>query len=285
MYERKIIILITTGLLILAFVFFYTVRDEAKDYRSSISKEVVVEQTWRMPKELKEISAIAFLENNKVACVQDEAGKVFIYNLESSKIEKSIPFAKSGDYEGIATHQNTIYVLRSDGTIFRIKDFEGKASVETFETPFTDENDVEGFFFDPVLNKLLLAVKERDLNSKKYKGIYAVDPGTMKLDEEAVYKMTFKEEIFENIRKKRAVDTFFPSEVNREPGSGDLFLLEAREPRLLVLDSQGRPKALHRLDRKLFPQPEGLTFDPSGNLYISSEGEPGLIHRVSINHK
>lgn len=285
MNEKKIVILITTGLLVIAAVFFYTVKDEAEDYRSSISKEVVVEQTWRLPGELKEISAIAFLGEDKIACIQDEAGTVFVYNLKTSKIEKKIPFAKAGDYEGIAVHQNIIYVLRADGTIFKINNIEGKQTVETFETPFTTKNDMEGFFYDSSKDQLLMSVKERDPYSKKYKGIYAVDPRTMKLNEEAVYKMTFKEEIFKNNRKKNSKGVFFPSEVNRDPANGNLYILEAREPRLLVLDRDGKPQSLHRLDRKLFPQPEGLAFDPSGNMYISSEGKPGLIHRVTITRK
>lgn len=285
MNEKKIVILITAGLLLLTAVFFYTIKDEAEVYRASISKEIVVEETWNLPNVLKEVSAIAFLGENKMACIQDEAGTIFIYNLETSEIEREISFAKAGDYEGIALQGETAYVLRADGTVFRIQDFLGDTRVESFETSFTAKNDMEGMFYDASNNQLLLAVKELDPNSKAYKGIYAIDPKTMKLNEEAIYKMTFEDEIFKNIRKKNAAGTFFPSEVNRDPKSGDLIVLEAREPRLLILDPDGNPKALHRLDRKLFPQPEGLAFDPSGNLYISSEGDPGVVHRVSINEK
>lgn len=285
MGEKKIVILITTGLLLLTAVFFYTVRDEAENYRSSISKDVVVEKTWRLPEELKEISAIAFLGENKIACIQDEAGTVFVFNLESLAIEKEIPFGEGGDYEGIAVHQDRIYVLRADGTIFRINNFSGKAKpqVEEFETPFSSKNDMEGLFYDKTKNRLLMSVKERDLNSKDYKGVYSINPETMELEKDPVFKMTFKEEIFK--AKKKSESSFYPSEINRDPGSGELLVLEAREPKLLILDPQGKPKTLHRLDRKFFPQPEGLAFDASGNLYISTEGDPGMIHRVKINQK
>lgn len=285
MGEKKIVILVTAGLLLLTAVFFYTVRDEAEDYRSSISKEVGVEQTWRLPEELKEISAIAFLEESKLACIQDEEGTIFVFNLESSNIEKQISFGRAGDYEGIAVHQNRIFVLRADGTLFRISNYQAKPKVEEFKTPFTAKNDMEGLFYDTSKNKLLISVKERDLHSKDYKGIYSIDPETMQMDEQPVLKMTFKEEIFKNKNKKKSGGSFFPSEINRDPHTGEMLMLEAREPKLLILDAQGSPKALHRLDRKFFPQPEGLAFDASGNLYISTEGDPGMIHRVKINQK
>ena len=282
MGEKKIVILITAGLLLLTAVFFYTIKDEAVNYRASISKEVVVEQTWKLPVELKEISAIAFLEDQKLACVQDEAGTIFIYDLQSSKITRKIPFAGPGDYEGIAVHENTIFVLRSDGLLLRVKNITGTPEVEKFDTPFTTKNDVEGLFFDPVKNRLLVSVKEKGLSSKDFKGIYSIDPNTMALDEAPIYKMTFKEELFKPRNKKKKEGSFFPSEINRDPKTKEILVLEAREPKLLIMDPNGKPKALYRLDRKLFPQPEGIAFDAAGKLYISSEGEPGMIHRIHI---
>ncbi len=283
MGERKIVILITAGLLLLTVVFFYTVRDEAVNYRASISKEVVVEQTWKLPAQLKEISAIAFLDDQTLACVQDEAGTIFVYDLETSQISREISFAGPGDYEGIAVHEKTIFVLRADGLLFRINDYSGTPRVEKFDTPFTAKNDVEGLFFDPVKNKLLISVKERGLNSDDFKGIYEIDPKSMALNENPVYRMNLKEAIFKPRNHKKNKGAFFPSEINRNPQTNEILVLEAREPKLLILDPEGKPKALYRLDRKVFPQPEGLAFDATGKLYISTEGEPGMIHLIHIN--
>ncbi|MEH6408144.1 MAG: hypothetical protein V7767_12765, partial [Leeuwenhoekiella sp.] len=56
-------------------------------------------------------------------------------------------------------------------------------------------------------------------------------------------------------------------------------------PKLLVLDKNGKPKHVYKLDHDDFNQPEGLTFSPSGKLYISNEGhkDPGNILEVELD--
>jgi uncharacterized protein YjiK len=285
MGHNKTVILVTIGLLLLSGIFFYTVHKDVEIYRAKVSPDVIVEQTWELPHILREVSGIAFLEPDRIACVQDEKGTIFIYDLISSSIEKEIKFTGPGDFEGISLDGNIAYVLRSDGTIFRVRDFMGEPVTESFETPFGSKNDLEGLFFDPVKKQLLLAPKARGLDSKKQKGIYTVDVSTMEMNKDALVKMTFKEKIFDELKGRNKNRLFYPSEVIIHPETGNFLILEAKKPHLLILNRKGEPLALHRLDPNLFPQPEGLTFDDAGNLYISNEGNPATIHRVKIkNH-
>lgn len=282
MGHNKIVILVTTGLLLLSGVFFYTIHEDVQDYRAGVSPDVSVQQTWNLPEELKEISGIAFLEPGQMACVQDEKGVIFIYDLETSSVTKKIEFAGKGDYEGITLNGNTAYVLKSDGTIFKVTDLMGEAVTETFKTSFGTENDMESLFFDPEENKLLIMPKEEDLNNKNFKRIYKLDPHTLQMEEQPYVKVNLKEEIFRELRKNDKNRSFYPSDIIRHPGTGKIFILEAKKPHLLILDQKGQPEILHRLDPNLFPQPEGLAFDNSGNLYISNEGNPGSIHLVTL---
>lgn len=282
---KYIVVLLTAGLLLFAAVFLLTFEGEAKKYRREISTAIKIEQTWELPGKLKEISGIAFLPPNKMACVQDEKGKIFIYNLSTSRIEREIEFAGKGDYEGIAIDGNVAYVLESNGTVYRVSDFYGAAKTSRFETFFTSKNDVEGLFFDKKNNRLLLAVKEKDPNSKDQKGIYEVNLPSMELNKKPVFKISLDGTFSSKKGKKEKPGSFYPSEVAVDPSSAEILVLEARRPQLLVLDSMGVTKALHKFDPKLFPQPEGVTFDASGNLYISNEGNPATIHRISITEK
>lgn len=280
--HRKILIFITGGLLLIALVFVYTFKGEAKKYRSGISQSVEIEKTWHLPRILREVSGIAFLEPDKIIAVQDERGSIFIYNLETSTLEKEIEFAGRGDYEGITLHENIAYVLESNGTLYEIRDFLTDAKTQKIETFLSSENDAEGLFYEKAKRRLLIAVKHRDPVSKDQKGIYEVQLPSLQMNRNPVVALKFEEEVFDEIRKDDLEDTFFPSEIAIDPTSGEILILEAREPRLLVLDPAGVPKALHRLNRKYFPQPEGLTFDAAGKLYISNEGKPATIHRVNL---
>jgi uncharacterized protein YjiK len=281
--HNKIVILITAGLLLIALAFIYSLDEEATKYRTEISNEVKIEETWKLPSILREVSGIAFFEPGKIAAVQDERGSIFIYNLRTSSLDKEIKFTGKGDYEGITIRGDDAYVLESNGNLFVVKNFLHSARTEKIETFFTSKSDMEGLFYDKSRDRLLLALKGRDPNFKEQKGIYTIQFPDVEPKQEPLYILTFKEEIFNNIRKEDIEDTFFPSEIAVDPGSGEILVLEARHPRLLILDPEGVPKALHVLDPKLFPQPEGLTFDNSGSLYISNEGKPATIHRVKLN--
>ena len=43
----------------------------------------------------------------------------------------------------------------------------------------------------------------------------------------------------------------------------------------MVFDQEGKILHLEKMDKKFHPQPEGLTFDEDGTLYIANEGKEG----------
>lgn len=273
---------ITAGLLVLVGVMYVAIENKQEKIARTQTSAVSIEQTWELPKILEEVSGIAFMNDNRIACVQDEDGIIFIYNLKNSEIEEKIDFAGSGDYEGIAISETTAYVLRSDGTIYKVENFESNPEVTEHETPLSRKQDLEGLSHDPKNNRLLLAIKEKEPDTDDYKGIYAVDLQTMKMDDEPVFKLNLNDSIFDKLDEKKSHNRFKPSEININPSTGEYYMLEGQDPKLLILDSSGNPKNLYQLKKDDFYQPEGITFDPSGTIYISNEGNPATIHRISI---
>ncbi|WP_133054702.1 SdiA-regulated domain-containing protein [Niastella populi] len=242
---------------------------------------------WRLPGVLKEISANVFSDNDHMACIQDNDGIIFIYNLQSRRIDGKIPFAGNGDYEGLAKVQNSWYVLRSDGFLFEVQEQSGaKPIVTTYDLPLTVENETEALCYDSANNRLLVGVKEKDLTEKDKKGVYGFDLKTKKMSTDAVFYLESpKKENDKDGKKDRDDDDkgkekkkkkdrsgIKPSGIAIEPGTGDLYILDGPSSRLITADSKGRIKSNVQLDKHTFPQPEGLCFSPGGDLYISSEG-------------
>ncbi|SDR77732.1 SdiA-regulated [Gillisia sp. Hel1_33_143] len=230
-----------------------------------------IESTWELPKILSEISGIEWIDENKIAGIQDEDGILFIYNLKTSKIEKKIEFADKGDYEGLAIHEKNAYALRSDGTIFEILNFmENHPNISKFETFLTASNNVEGLCLDLAHHQLLLAIKDRESGSDDYKGVYSFNLKTKELNKNPFIKLDMKDKLLEN-SSNNISKRLRPSDIEIHPITGEIYILDAKDPKLLILDKNRKFKKLYALDEDKFNQPEGLTFTPTGRLFISNE--------------
>ena len=69
---------------------------------------------------LKEISGLTFIDEQHLAVVQDEKGKIYQLDIATGEIVGDERFDKDGDYEGIEFVDGEMYVLRSDGDVYRV---------------------------------------------------------------------------------------------------------------------------------------------------------------------
>lgn len=235
-----------------------------------------ISNTWDLPEELNEISGIAWLQGNTFACVQDEEGYIFIYDLDQEKITSKIKFAGPGDYEGIAVNGNDAYVMRSDGLVYEIQNYTSEnRKVSEFKTPFSEDNNMESLTFDSKSNRLLTVPKDRDLNDDNVKGVYQISLDQKTMDKKPITKIDMNEEVFNSTKNKKIYKTFNPSEIAIHPKTNDFYILEGKNPKFIVLNSEGELQNLQPLDPKTFPQPEGMTFTDDGRLFISNEAKNG----------
>jgi uncharacterized protein YjiK len=255
------------------------------DKAEQVSQGVKILKKHEVPPVLREISAIVYLDNNRFACVQDEMGIIYFYNTSVGKIEKEIPFAGAGDYEGLAIAGQTAYVLRSDGQIIEVKNYNSaNPAIRSFKTHLTAENNTEGMCFDPANNRLLIAIKGNEQQTEAYKGIYSFSLPNYKMDERPVYKIDLNNPLFANVKTKKSGSEMQPSAIAIHPITKDIYITEATNPKLLILDPKGNLKDLKTLSSKEFYKPEGISFSPEGNMYISNEGkkDPGNILEVTL---
>lgn len=244
-----------------------------------------ISKSWELPAELNEVSGIVWIDSHTLACIQDENGVIFMYDLEEKSIVDEIPFAGNGDYEAIALHENDIYVMQSDGVLYKVKNWKTiDKVVSSQQTGFKSSNNMESLTYSVKDNGLLTAPKDRDI-SDDYKNIYKISLSSQIADiDTPVYKIDMHSAALKSYKSKKVYKTFNPSEIAVHPKTNDIYVLEGKNPKLLILDSKGILKTVYKLDEINFPQPEGMTFSDEGDLYISNEAAsgPATIHLIEL---
>lgn len=132
-------------------------------------------------------------------------------------------------------------------------------------------------------NRLLLAIKNKDLIKNDFKGVYGFDLSQDILLERPVFELDLKDDLLSESGDKIS-KRLRPSEIEIHPNSSEIYILDAKAPKLLILDLEGMIKKVYKLNEDEFSQPEGISFHPDGTLYISNEArnEPANILNVKI---
>lgn len=261
-------------------------------------------ESIQLPGSLREVSGITLLDSTTVACIQDENGVVFIYDLVSHEIKTTLNFYDDGDYEGVCSVDTSIFILRSDGTLFEISNYKSTSlNVVSYPTEMTHANN-EGLCYDKISNRLLIARKNKLGKGKGYKNkraIYSFDLKTRKwkedpvieFDVDTVKKIALEEKIklpLRNKKKKRdneqiPVLRFASSEIAIHPITGKIFLLSSQDHLLFVVDIKGNVELVEPLNPLVFKQPEGIAFFKSGDILIANEGQRGSSTLLRFNYK
>lgn len=264
-----------TAIILVAGLVFFGFNDLLPSTKGDPVRYDVVKR-WELPSELREISAIAWLATDKLAAIQDEDGIIYIYDLKMKKVIETIKFGSGGDFEGLAIVDDDAYVLESNGRISEISNFETPdRTVNQYDTGFSSDNDMETLAFDEAQNRLLIAPKDRDLDSDRTKGVYAFSLDTKTMNMKPVLSIDLGDKILKRFRENDLSETFRPSDLAIHPETKYIYVLEGAKPKLLILDADGNPKSAFSFDKRIFRQPEGITFSPDGRLFIASEGKKG----------
>jgi hypothetical protein len=255
-----------------------------------------------LPDVLHEISGLSNIDATSVACIQDEKGIVFIYDIVKKEIKDQFNFSIDGDYEGIARVDKTLYILRSDGTLFEIS----KPESPDFDLDYYDTGvpakDNEGLCYDKDNNRLLIACKSKvgkgDENKDK-RLIYAFDLKTKTISKEPVFDFDIKVILQFALNNKINLPTkkdkkdhssepvlkFRTSEICINPVTKKLFLLSADDHLLFIFNMKGKIEQIAKLNPEIFNQAEGLTFFENGDMLISNEGQDKKPTLLRFNYK
>lgn len=259
------------------------------------------DKVYNLPPSLHEISGITAIDASTLACIQDEHGLLFIYDLDKNSITRQIPFGADGDYEGVARVNRAIYILRSDEVLIELTDYTSSGSPINFYETGIPGRDAEGLCYDPKNNRLLVAPKEissDNPSAQATRHIFGFNLASKTLIKGTVMDFDIRKieeyAVSNNVKvpmKGKKGEVKVPdinmkiSAIGIHPITYKLYAISGPERLFFVFDMKGNIESLVRLDKDLFAQPEGITFMPNGDMLISNEGAKGIPTIVRFNYR
>lgn len=247
----------------------------SKQYKNPAEYDINKPEKFIMPSALKEISGISFLhgKEDSTYAIEDESGKLYYFPVGSDKVNHS-KFGKKGDYEDVTVINNkTVAVLKSDGSITLFAATEiGKEKIESLHefNNILPEGEYEGLFADS--DKIFALCKNCPADKqKKEVSVYILEQtkdtglivtNTLKIDISAIQPGDDKAK-------------FHPSGISKNPLTNEWFIISSVNKILVIIDQSWKVKDFYPLNPALFTQPEGITFNKNGDMYISNEGGDG----------
>lgn len=234
-------------------------------------------EKFNMPESLREISGIAFYKgkSDTVYSIQDEDGHLFKQGWGTKK-QKHTVFGKRGDYEDLAILNETVIVLKSNGSLY-VFPFSELLKPETKEAKewkkILPKGEYESLYADQQTNQLYMLCKNCK-DDKKHKTMSGSIFTYNHEKNELISSGNFAMDITQLIDSGQALRTGLkPSALTKNPHTGEWYILSSVNRLLVVATPDWKIKAVHRLNSSMFNQPEGLAFDRDMNLYISNEGD------------
>ncbi len=236
----------------------------------------------KLGEDLDEISGIVYDKTlGALIALNDEEGKLFKIYTDNRPPSNGYRFHKGGDYEDLCYDGKDWYAMRSNGNISRIMNpFTDSMSSEEFKFPLKGKFNFESIFYDPANNRLVILCKECSNTDGKVLG-YSFSLDKSETDSIPGFNLDLSGLSSNPLNKN---DLLKPSAAAFHPLTGDLYVIASVNSLLIIADHNGKAKEVFTLDKKIFKQPEGLSFSPEGDLFVSNEARNGMANILEFKY-
>jgi len=260
--------------LIMSFGFLFSCKPKKFIYKSPPHYNFGQYVPFKLDIAIKEISGIVWdTEQNQFIAHNDEKGQIYFLDRGGGAIIGT-PYIfnpSKGDYEDIAMIGEEVYVLISDGTIYKIgMDSTGKRnSTDLGKIGLSGKNDFETLYYDAERKALVMICKNCESDNKQTVSAFAYYPDSAGFVTKPIYTLDAAK-----IKQlsPRQTSKFQPSAARIHPILKKIFIISSASNQLVIADTSGAVEGVYMLAKKLFPQPEGLTFKSNGEMFIANEG-------------
>jgi len=229
---------------------------------------------WIMPAELREISGLTLLANGHLLAHDDEIGRIYEIDPKSGIILRRFALTgpPHGDFEGITTAGQDIYLIQSHGVLFKFRQAEdgGDAPYERYDTRLGKQCEFEGVAYDADSSWLILPCKKVAAKDLKHEVVIF----RVSLPLGPASQLTMLTLRVADLAGSNAWKNLSPSDITIDPATGNYVFVAAQEKALVVITPAG---ALVRSE-PLPPghdQAEGIAITPDGILIVSDEATKG----------
>ncbi|MEJ5960988.1 SdiA-regulated family protein [Pedobacter immunditicola] len=256
---------------------FFACKPAADKYSWPAGYDFSSPEKFIMPGSLLEISGITFYQGNGkvVYSVQDEEGLLFKQNWGDAK-QTNVEFASGGDYEDVAILNETVFILKSSGTIlsFPLAETSGQKTKKVKEWKnILPKGEYEGLYADQENQTLYALCKDCNVDKKTkdatgYLLSYEPKSGVLALGGD--FKIMGEQVEALGYPIKSGLKA---AALAKNPQTGEWYMLSSVHKLLVIANPDWTIKEAHALNPADFLQPEGMAFDNEFNLYISNEGD------------
>ena len=233
------------------------------------SKPVPVAE-WIMPPELREISGLALTARGTVLTHDDNVGRVYEIDPRTGILLKGFSLAGGvrGDFEAITIAGTDIYLMRSNGKIYKFKEGADASQVaySVYDTGLGKECEFESMAFEADSSRLVMVCK-KFLDKRAPKEVLMFHVPLPFGDRSAIsaVHVAIKDVIGSNKWKN-----FHPSDVNIDPFTKNYVIVASHEKGLIEVTPDGEVVRSEPLpgDHR---QPEGVAITPDSLLLVSDE--------------
>jgi uncharacterized protein YjiK len=224
---------------------------------------------WIMPPQLREISGLALTSRGTVLTHDDNSGRVSEIDPKTGILVKAFSLIgnQKEDFEAITIAGNDIYLMASDGKLFRFREGADGQQVQfmMFDTGLGKKCEFESLAYEADSTRLVMVCKRiLDKQAPKELVLYRM-PLPLNRATFSVIHVPLKQVVGSNKWKN-----FRPSDITIDPFTRNYVIIASREKGLLVLTPDGdvvRSEPLPGDHR----QPEGVAITKDSILLISDE--------------
>jgi uncharacterized protein YjiK len=194
---------------------------------------------WLMPPELREISGLTLTSRGTVLTHDDEIGRIYEIDPKAGIILKRFALTglPHGDFEAIATTGTDVYLLESNGKIFRFK--EGADGTEVpyvkYDTHLGKECEFESMAFETDSSRLVLVCKRVLTKGAPHDLVIYRFPLPL-TDSTTPTLITVP---MSEIAGSNDWKSFHASDMNIDPGTGNYVIVASHQRALAVITPDG----------------------------------------------